>query len=568
MPAATLGTHSLKVLLGLLPNRFFAMLFALVAAPLWVPSLGFSATATGDSDLTPPQVIAPLVITPSPNPLCPLAPILKVITDEPVTVEMLIFDGDKAFVNDIGKQPNAVHSLPILGVAAGRLANISLRLTDLAGNQTDLLNAATWAAPELPDDFPPLTITVNDVSKMEPGVTFLPINRWDQQAGVQEGWVVAVDERGEVVWWTYSPLRLGQVERSRNGRLRVGLQQTWAAEINAFGIPEAAWWPSALNPSSTPEWSFPVDTESIHHDIVELPATVNGGRMLVLGLERRTFDFYPADVVTPSILAEDVEVAGDEILEVDFDGTVLQRWSLFDIIDPERMCYDSLGGFWNPLYGSATADWSHGNGLAYDEELDLILVSLRHQDSVIAFSRATGELVWILGDPARWEAPYSEFLLTPANIPGSDFEWPYHQHAPKVLPGGRLMLFDNGNQRAIPPLDPLAPDMRYSRAVEYAIDPYTKRIIQLWDYGGAENPWYSMALGDADPLPKTGNVLVTDGFKNDPFGIEPGSWARVFEVTRDDPAEIVFEAVVKNPDPESPLLWTIYRGERMPSLLP
>ncbi|MHC4376969.1 MAG: aryl-sulfate sulfotransferase [Planctomycetota bacterium] len=544
------------------------MLLALAAAPLWVPSLSFAAPAAGDPDLTSPQLVAPLVITPSPNPLCPLTPILTVVTDEPVTVEMQIFDGDKTFTNEIGLFANDTHFLPILGVAAGRLANISLRLTDLAGNQTLLPNATTWAAPELPEEFPPLTITVNDASKMEPGVTFLPINRWDQAAGIQDGWVVAVDERGEVIWWAYSPLRLGQVERARSGRLRVGLQQQWAVEVNAFGIPEAAWWPSALDPASTPPWAFGVDTESIHHDIVELPPSANGGRMLVLGLERRTFDFYPADEVDPSILAKDVEVAGDEILEIDFDGTVLQRWSLFDIIDPERMCYDSLGGFWNPLYGSITADWSHGNGLAYDAEQDLILVSLRHQDSVVAFSRATGELEWILGDPARWEAPYSDFLLQPVNLPGSDFEWPYHQHAPKILPGGRLMLFDNGNQRAIPPLDPLAPELRYSRAVEYGIDPLTKRVAQLWDYGGAENQWYSMALGDADPLPLTGNVLVTDGFKNDPFGIEPGSWARVFEVTKDDPAEIVFEAVVENPDPEFALLWTIYRGERMPGLLP
>jgi arylsulfate sulfotransferase len=547
------------------------MLLALAAAPLWAPSLGLASPAPalgGDPDVTGPELIAPLVITPSPNPFCPLTPILTIQVDEPATVEMLIFDGDKSFKNEVGLIPNTTHYLPILGVAAGRLANISLRLTDLAGNRTTLPNATSWAAPELPDEFPPLTVTINDASKMEPGITLLPINRWDQAAGVQDGWVVAVDERGEVIWWAYSPLRLGQVERARSGRLRVGMEQRWALEINAFGIPEVAWWPSALDPASTPPWAYPVSTEAIHHDIIELPPAANGGRMLVLGLERRTFDFYPADEVDTSILAEDVEVAGDEILEIDFDGTVLRRWSLFDIIDPLRICYDSLLGFWNPLYGTVTADWSHGNGLAYDAERDLILVSLRHQDSVIAFSRETGELVWILGDPGRWEAPYSDYLLEPVQLGLSDFEWTYHQHAPKILPGGRLMLFDNGNQRAIPPLDPLAPEQRYSRAVEYAINPETRRVAQLWDYGGPNEQWYSMALGDADPLPLTGNVLVTDGFITDPLGVEPGSSARVFEVTRDDPAEIVFEARVEDSDPESALLWTIYRGERLPGLLP
>lgn len=543
------------------PTR--SMLIALASLPLL--SAHFGAFLGGDPDTTPPELLAPVVIAPSPNPLCPLAPVIAVQADETVTVEVLVFDGDKTFDAKVGETSSTTHLLPILGVAAGRVANLTLRLTDAAGNQSTFPNVATWAAPELPDNFPPLEITINQQEKTEPGITLLPINRWDQEAGIQEGWIVAVDERGEVIWWAYSPVRLAQVERARSGRFRVGLQQQWMVEINAFGIPEVAWWPSALDPATTPSWAYGIDTESIHHDVVELPPSANGGRMLVLGLERRTFDFYPSDEVDPSILEEDVEVAGDEILEVDFQGNVLQRWSLFDIIDPLRICYDSLGGFWNPLYGAPVADWSHGNGLAYDPALDLILVSLRHQDCVIAFSRETGELVWILGDPERWTAPYSDKLLTP--VEGVEFfEWPYHAHAPKLASNGRILLFDNGVQRTIPPFEPLAPDQRYSRVAEYRVNPFTKRVVQEWSYGGPNEQWYSMALGDADRLPMTQNVLVTDGFRSDPFGKIPGSSARVFEVTRDEPAEIVWEAVVETPG--SPLLWTIYRAERVPSLIP
>ena len=46
----------------------------------------------------------------------------------------------------------------------------------------------------------------------------------------------------------------------------------------------------------------------------------------------------------------------------------------------------------------------------------------------------------------------------------NDFDWPWGQHAPLILPNGRIVLFDNGDFRNYSSGTP------HSRAVEYEVD--------------------------------------------------------------------------------------------------
>ncbi len=80
-------------------------------------------------------------------------------------------------------------------------------------------------------------------------------------------------------------------------------------------------------------------------------------------------------------------------------------------------------------------------------------------------------------------------------------------------------------------------------------------------------------MGDVDGLPLTRNVLITDGGRLEsragaPLGEPPGDvqWGRLLEVTRNDPAEIVFELHVREPDRRSSYGSSLYRGERLPPL--
>ncbi len=200
-----------------------------------------------------------------------------------------------------------------------------------------------------------------------------------------------------------------------------------------------------------------------------------------------------------------------------------------------------------------TGGWTHGNAVIYDPADDSIIVSLRHQDAVVKFSRQTGELKWILGPHENWDQEqFGEFLLTP--LSDEEFFFPYHQHAPKITDEGTIIVYDNGNFKASP-FDPQLPGSdNFSRAVEYDINELTKEVDIVWEYGQFEDEIiFTPFVGDADSLPETGNVLITFGGLRDP------SRARIIEVTRTTPAEKVFDLSVDS---------FVYRSERLPSLYP
>jgi arylsulfate sulfotransferase len=531
----------------------------------------YSSSTAPPSDTVAPSIVAGPLLAAGPNPFAPLAARLQLELDEPARLRLSIFDGDRTQEVEFDGLAT-VHDVPVLGVAAGRTADIDVILTDKAGNETS--TQVQWVAPDLPANFPPLSVTVLDPDRMEPGLRLMPMSRVDPDSPLAGTFVTVIDDRGEVVWYVQSPWRTGMVERIDNGNLLVNIDNQWMTEIGPYGLPQQVWYADGQldDPSSLVAGTVLVDTDALHHEIIETPDGWEGD-FLGIGLTLQSIFAYPIDEVELTPADFSLDVAGDEIVEFKRDGTVVRRWSMFDLIDPLRLSYDSLLGFWTNLYGGYNADWTHGNGITYDADENLILVSLRHQEAIVAFDPDTSELVWILGDPARWESPYDQYLLDPIDAGGlgdPDFEWTYHQHAPLLTGPGRLMLFDNGNQRAVPPTEKLPDPNRYSRAVEFEIDRDNRTVRQIWEYDGTggEGPWYSRALGDVDQLPSTGNILVTDGWRittpdNDPNG---PAWARIFEVTHEATPEIVFEATVRDPDPDSTARWIVYRGEWIPGL--
>ena len=97
-------------------------------------------------------------------------------------------------------------------------------------------------------------------------------------------------------------------------------------------------------------------------------------------------------------------------------------------------------------------------------------------------------------------------------------------------------------------------------------------VTQVWSFGGpGDEPFFARFLGDADWMPRTGNVLINyGGLVSDAAGtpIVEGSghnWVRIVEVTHDTPAEKVFELFI---DDERPAGWSVFRAERLPSLYP
>jgi hypothetical protein len=529
-------------------------------------------------DDDPPGAVSSPTVTFSEN--APLAAVLRLTTDEPTEVTVDVISNSVAVnsadgtARDFSVQSGGFatdHAITLLGFRPDESYSIRVTLMDEEGSSTVLDDISVTTDP-LPLGFPPIQVETSIPELMEPGVTLFPVRA--SGANLAFGSVfIAVDEAGEVVWYRRFPnIGYGDIRRISNGNFLFIRDDATITEMNVLGdiVRE---WHTTLNTNPSPG-SIPVNIPVFHHEVFEM----ENGNFLVLNVELRAFENYPTSDSDPEAPLATAVVAGDEVVEFSpSDGAVVNRWSLLDLLDPYRIGYDSLGGFWNsvfPEFEQGTRDWTHGNAVIHDPTDDSIIVSLRHQDAVVKFSRQTGQIIWILGAHGNWDpAQFGTFLLNPV---GDNFLFQFHQHAPEVTDEGTLVLYDNGNYKATP-FDPkLAAIDNFSRAVEYSINEDTKEVSQVWEFGEFDDPVrYAPFIGDADTQPLTGNVLITHGgVTTDAEGIPsdsiPTSKTSVYiiEVTHTTPGQKVFELSIVDPTPETANGWTTYRSERLPSLYP
>ena len=524
-------------------------------------------------DSRPPDFVSDPSISPSPNPAVPLVAFLECRTDEPSRVVLIVSDGNGEREISPHEDFATDHRLPILGLAADTTHSIRVRAVDSEGNWVEAQDRLEYTTPALPDDFPPISVRVSQPDRMEPGVTLFEVRRMGQP---ELYLFLAVNSRGQVVWY-YRPddairylhilpnrnlLHLSNYHKATEVRLTGEIVRQW----------HAAGHPNNGNPLDVPEESIPVQTETFHHEIFPTPS----GNYMTLSTELRTVDDFPKDPGDPESEREKANIVGDVVVEFQPDGTVVRQWSLLDLMDPDRYGYSSAGAYWRTRgYGhirGGTKDWGHANSLFYDQSDDSIIVSVRHQDATVKFSRETGELIWILGTQAGWAEPWQPFLLRSVG----DLEWPVHQHSARMTDDGSLLLFDNGNYRSWPPEAKTPTREAYSRAVEFKIDEGAGTVKQVWAYGGpGPDAFFSSLVSEADLLPLTGNVLVTDGGRT---RNERGEFAdvsqasrcsaRILEVTHSETPEIVFELLIEDLSAEDPLRWSVYRSQRLPDLYP
>ncbi|MBK9258842.1 MAG: aryl-sulfate sulfotransferase [Polyangiaceae bacterium] len=522
------------------------------------------------SDKPPASLVLDAHIYQNPNPTVPLAAILHIKTDEPTTVHIQV-SGTAHPVHADFRASTTVHDIPVIGLAPGKTNSIVVTVESAARRKET--TTLTFDAPALPADFPPLEILTSDPVSMEPGWTLFNVFQFDpQHAGVvvPMGWLVIVNAAGEVVWYHRPPVVPGEARQLSNGHLLYEYSHLGLVEIDMLGNAVAQWQAAALKTPVLPG-ATPVDTATMHHDMAQMP----NGHFLTLSTTAVMMSHYPTSEIDPEAPPGKATVIVDNVVEFDRKGTIVRTWDMSDMLDLKRIGYDSSSPFWDVFYpghAGGTKDWSHANGIAYSEEDDSIVVSLRNQDAIVKFSRETGKLAWIFAPPANWKSPWQELLLSPA----SQLEWPYHQHAPKLGPNGKLLLFDNGNCRASPFEVRVPAEQNHSRVVEFRIDEAAKTVTQEWSYGGSDTEiFYSPFLGEGDWMPTTGNILVADGgHVVDEHGTPSDSiilghkWARIFEVTREDKPRKVFEIRIKAANTAGFGGWSIYRAERIPHLYP
>ena len=421
---------------------------------------------------------------------------------------------------------------------------------------------------DLPSGFPSITIHHCETNRREPGYIILSIGKGVRAISSQTDYevLVALDQRGNVAWYWESRESLMDVKLTQNNSLLVLTTDGCIQEIDFRGKILKKWSTPGRNPRKD-EQAIEVDTLYFHHALQELP----NGNISTLSVSKRSFPDYPLNQDDLNGVRGSRLLVGDTLVEFQRDGTIVNEFEFFDILDPYRFGYGIDGPFWARVGVVPNgADWSHANGICYDCSDDSWIITVRHQDCVIKVDRRSGHLRWILGCPDGWNVPWNDKLLKPLG----KVDWHWHSHDPSITSDGSILLFDNGHSAAFPPSP--RPDIKNcnSRAVLYHVDEASMTVKQAWSYGGEDGKLpYSMYVSGAHELPASGNIFITCGgitLTKDtksrtnlpPLG--HGS-IELFEVTRDKDSEILFHAEINNRDTDELEGWAAFRAEWVPS---
>ena len=486
------------------------------------------------------------VFTASTN--APLAGSLELSTDVDSRVGVTIDDGVAVQTRFFGAYATN-HSIPLFGFKASRTNAITVTVYDRNRNAVSASQPLEFVTDPLPSSFPTMTLLSSVPSAMEPGYSLFI---WETVEGsTTVAYSTIIDSAGDVVW--YAPANGYDIRQLPNGNLFATLGSSFV-ETDLLGTTVHTWHPPAL----------PLDP----HDGVP----TDHGTILYLADSLQTVTNFPTDPYDLNSAQTTADIVSQKVIEMSADTESLENaWSPVDLLDPRRISYL----FTSLTDGLPSAGWDteHANAVIEDPRDNSIIVSMRNQNAVFKFSRATGELKWILGPHENWGPKWQPFLLKPV---GAVFNWQYGQHAPVLTPRGTLMLYDNGNFRASPPNAVSTDPNNFSRAVEYRINEQTMEVSQEWEYGSATlGEWlFTGYMGNAEPQPKTGNVLIdfsavsySDGAYSIPSS--PGAvMAHFKEVTHDPVPQVVFDLTLNKYDKANVqyINCTVYRVHRIPDL--
>lgn len=474
---------------------------------------------------------------------------------------------------EVPPQPAAeVHDVPLLGMHPATTYEVTVTVDGGDGPVQATTELTTGA---LPDVIPPFTVETQP-DRVQPGLTMMNLvtlgilndNPAAADLGLQtapaegfelpdeEGWIIALDETGEVVWYYEAPQTIDDIVLTDAGTLLLTYGHTELREIDLMGTTLREWRSGfardqPLDGHGRPrvgEDAIDVDIDVIHHEIAELP----NGNLITLGAELLTVDFgTPPCDDHPQGDSATFQLVADVVVEFEPDtGAVVHRWPLSDYLDPVEtpgwgLCMPLLPFSWY-VDAPDAGDWTHANAVVVDTEHNELLVSIRHLDMILAL-RATDDESGPAGEALWSTGPYGTASLAAGS------RWTSGQHAPEVEADGGIVVFDNGNRRGDGPPS--------SRAVRYAVDRSgaIPELDEVWSWGGPgpDGAGFAPFVGDADVQPN-GNVLVT-------FGGRLGfPWVQEVVPAGADDAEVVWDFRID----DARIGWVVYRADKIPSLYP
>jgi hypothetical protein len=282
------------------------------------------------------------------------------------------------------------------------------------------------------------------------GTASAPLHFFSMRSAFAGGLVV--DAQGRVIWYARTPSAPLGATRRANGHwvlLFGGGVGAGLIEFSALG--EVV---HRLDASALPAG------QRIHHGVTATPQDT----LLFL-----TFD--PRDI--------DGQVRNGEALWEwnPRTGALAKRWSAFDFIDPRLESGER----------SVAEDWLHANSVSIGPRGNIV-ISLHYLDQVISLASDFSAIEWRLGG-AR-----STFAFDPAQATSG-------QHSAYEVAPNRVLMFDNGFGRA--------DGAKFSRAIEFALDPANGRLATAWEYRPEPTIW-APVISSVRRL-ANGNSVVTFG---------------------------------------------------------
>lgn len=450
----------------------------------------------------------------------PLSALLLFQTEDAMTVDISVAGKDEATtIKNSFDDYTTDHSVPILGLYADTENEVTITLTDESGNSME--KTVTIKTGTLAKSIANIDVKEADTTKMELGDSELTFVVPSTKRAY------AFDANGDVRWYStrynshiFKELDNGNLlyltkESNDADTYNVLLETDYLGKIyHRYDFSSS----SAANDTGKSEGEMTV----IHHDGIELPSgnfllTVNDGSNYI----------------------------EDTMIELNREtGEIEKTIDLKDIL-PEGFYedYDSTSR------EDGKVDWFHQNSVEYDEADNSIIISGRHQDTIMKIDYETSEIKWIMGDSSGWPESYQKYFLK------GDVKASGGQHAAIVLPDQDdndettdILYYDNnisvtrGDEET---------SEQYSEARQVRINEAEMTIEEVWTFGEAlGKDYYTKIIGSARYLSNTGNRLVNFGYRDE------GQTSSIMEVTEEG------ETVLNVDLTDFPTSAWAYRAER------
>lgn len=285
-------------------------------------------------------------------------------------------------------------------------------------------------------------------------------------------------------------------------------------------------------------WEFDYATAAYmsHHDITPLP----NGKVLLLVVEKKSYAEVLAAGFNPSLLHPDVAGNGymlpDSVIEVQptrpSGGNIVWAWHVWDHLiqnyDATKNNYGAVADHpelinvngWVEAGAAIMPFWNHMNSIAYNPELDQIVLSVRGSSElwVIDHGTATAQAATHTGGRRgkggdllyRWGNPVNYGRGTAAN------QMLFDQHDAQWIdpdsPGaGNFLIFNNGLGRNYSTVDEIIPPLLTNGLYSIVSGAAYGPTALTWTYAATPpSSMYSEAISGAQRLPN-GNTLMCDG---------------------------------------------------------